>query len=92
MTTAFILMPVEPRDEARWRASTYTDVCFVHAETEHEAREQAARAFAVPGRGGENPWFDSKASVCREAPILGDRPPEGYRGVHFIRDRVRQPG
>ena len=88
MTTVFILMPKEPRDEQRWRGARYSDVCFVYADTEHQAREQAARAFAVAGEESTNPWFDPATCVCSEAAMIGDRPPAGYRGVHFIGARI----
>jgi hypothetical protein len=72
----FILMPKEPRDEQRWRGARYSDVRFVHADTQHQAREQAARAFGVAGEESRNPWLDLSTCVCSEAAMLGDRPPD----------------
>jgi hypothetical protein len=88
MTTVFILMPKEPRDPQRSRRARYSDVSFVYAETEHEAREQAARAFSVAGEESRNPWLDPATCVCCEAAMIGDRPPAGYRGVHFMGSRI----
>jgi len=88
MTTVFILMPREPRDEQHWRGARYSDACFVYADTEYDAREQAARAFAVAGEERRNPWLDPTTSLCSEAATIGDRPPAGYRGVHFLGARI----
>lgn len=77
-TRVFGLFPINP-DDPVWSETSYKRSCFAYAGDEEEARGMASAAFP----DAADAWLNPEHTICREARLWGDPPPDGYRAISY---------